>query len=90
MMDSLLGKTRYLAFRSRISHGQDGSSVIRANYGKIYGPLKFGHSEKPEVAVVRFLYYFNPTPNDRNIEFDGKNNLFKPDWNSNLNWSREP
>jgi len=89
MVDSLLGKTSYLAFRSRISHGEDGS-VTQANYGKIYGPLKFGHSEKPEVAVVRFLYYFNPTPNDRNIEFDGKNNLFKPGWNSKLNWSREP
>jgi hypothetical protein len=27
--------------------------------------------------MVSFTYYLNPTPNDRNLEFDGKNNLFK-------------
>jgi hypothetical protein len=27
--------------------------------------------------MVSFIYYFNPTPNDRNLEFDGKNNLLK-------------
>lgn len=30
-----------------------------------------------EVGVVTFTYYFNPTPNDRNLEFDTQRNLFK-------------
>ena len=35
------------------------------HYGKIYGDF------------MQFSYYLNPTPNDRNIEFDPKHNLFK-------------
>jgi hypothetical protein len=27
--------------------------------------------------AMRFKYYLNPTPNDRNIEFDPKQNLLK-------------
>jgi hypothetical protein len=38
--------------------------LISANYGKIYGDF------------MNFTYYLNPTPNDRNIEFDPKRNLF--------------
>ncbi len=26
---------------------------------------------------MRFSYYLNPTPNDRNLEFDPEQNLFK-------------
>lgn len=33
-------------------------------YGKIYGDF------------MQFRYYLNPTPNDRNVEFDPKQNLF--------------
>jgi hypothetical protein len=36
----------------------------RAHYGKIYGDF------------MNFTYYLNPTPNDRNVEFDPKRNLF--------------
>ncbi|MGI6495721.1 MAG: hypothetical protein ACOX5G_06490 [Kiritimatiellia bacterium] len=80
----------YLIFKSRVKRDSDGN-VVSANYGKIYGELVYGRGEvELETAYVSFLYYFNPTPNDRNLEFDGKNNLFKPGWNSNLNWSREP
>ena len=38
--------------------------VKSALYGKIYGDF------------MQFTYYLNPTPNDRNIEFDPKHNLF--------------
>jgi hypothetical protein len=38
--------------------------IVSANYGKIYGDF------------MNFTYYVNPTPNDRNIEFDPKQNLF--------------
>jgi hypothetical protein len=39
--------------------------VTNALYGKIYGQIN-----------GRFTYYLNPTPNDRNIEFDPAKNLF--------------
>jgi hypothetical protein len=86
----LYGGDEYLVFKSRIVRDEDGN-VISANYGKLYGPIIFGRGDdKMETASIGFLYYFNPTPNDRNLEFDGKNNLFKPGWNSKLNWSQEP
>jgi hypothetical protein len=40
-------------------------TVKSALYGKIYGDF------------MQFRYYLNPTPNDRNIEFDPKQNLLK-------------
>lgn len=40
-------------------------------YGKIYGDIDFSSES------VRFTYYLNPTPGDRNVEFDTKKNLFK-------------
>lgn len=50
----------------RVRSERDGSgNVVSGYYGKIYG-------EFPEVT-----YYLNPTPNDRNIEFNMKNNLFR-------------
>lgn len=73
----------YLLFKSRIKRDPDGK-IISANYGKLYGKFEYWRES------VKFLYYFNPTPNDRNLEFDGTNNLFRPGGNSKLNWSREP
>jgi hypothetical protein len=40
-------------------------NVKSAHYGKIYGDF------------MQFRYYLNPTPNDRNVEFDPKRNLLK-------------
>lgn len=40
-------------------------------------------------GVVELCYYFNPTPNARNLEFDGINNLFHPAWNDD-SWPRQP
>lgn len=40
-------------------------NLISAHYVKIYGDF-------PDIQ-----YYFNPTPNDRNLEFDPHKNLFK-------------
>jgi hypothetical protein len=53
---------------------------VACNYGKIHGPIRFW-IEPPE-ATLSMTYYLNPTPNDRNLEFDPKKNLFtdlKPD-----------
>jgi hypothetical protein len=75
----------YLVFRSRAELEEDGQ-IKKAHYGKIYAQFNFG--EAPEgkgEGRLEFTYYFNPTPNDRNLEFDGKNNLFKPQWNDEWN-----
>lgn len=85
---SVFQGNEYLAFKSRIKRDADGN-IVSANHGKIYNEIEFMRG-LGEYVGVGFLYYFNPTPNDRNLEFDGKNNLFRPGWNSELNWSREP
>ena len=43
----------------------DSGKIVSANYVKIYGDF-------PDIK-----YYFNPTPNDRILEFDPEKNLFK-------------
>jgi len=48
------------------------AKVKSALYGKIMGPLLCG----PQ-GYVQFTYYLNPTPNDRNMEFDPSKNLFQ-------------
>jgi hypothetical protein len=53
---------RIYLFRVRTALNQEGK-VVSAHYGKIYGDF------------MQFSYYLNPTPNDRNIEFDPKQNL---------------
>jgi len=53
---------RNFYFRVRTKLDENGN-VVSARYGKIYGDL------------AQFTYYFNPTLNDRNVEFDPKQNL---------------
>ena len=69
-------------FRTRTKTSPDGR-IISANYGKIYGDFDFssGNIDKGFYASLGFAAcYFNPTPNDRNVEFDMKRNL-NPDGN---------
>lgn len=40
-------------------------NIVSANYGKIYGDF------------MNVTYYLNPTPNDKNVEFDLKQNLLR-------------
>jgi hypothetical protein len=42
----------------------------------MYGDF-FCHFDFDRKIRVSFTYYFNPTPNDRNIEFDPEQNLFE-------------
>jgi hypothetical protein len=51
-------------FRVRTILDEQGN-VKSTLYGKIYGDF------------MQFTYYLNPTPNDRNVEFDPKQNLLK-------------
>lgn len=59
----LSGNRNYF-FRVRTVRDHEGN-IVSAHYGKIYGDF------------MQFSYYLNPTPNDRNIEFDPKQNLLQ-------------
>jgi hypothetical protein len=50
----------YFRVRTKVD---DRGNIVSAHYGKIYGDF------------MQFTYYLNPTPNDRNVEFDPKENL---------------
>lgn len=58
----------FLVIRSRVQHDDQGK-IVSAHYSVIVGPFKISD---------RFSFlasYFNPTPNDTNLEYDEKNNL---------------
>ena len=75
----------YYVFKSR-TRLVDGMEV--SHYGKILGGIDYGSAATDTVGGSATLrYYFNPTPNDRNLEFDGKNNLFDPAWRD-LSWPK--
>ncbi|MDZ4199972.1 MAG: hypothetical protein U1E27_11905 [Kiritimatiellia bacterium] len=56
-------------FRVRTKRDKYGV-ITNALYGKIQGILSFDYEKN-----ISFTYYLNPTPNDRNMEFDPSRNL---------------
>jgi hypothetical protein len=60
--------------RTRVRRDVQGK-IVSANYTKIIGRLRVASN----TGRIDFLYYFNPAPNDRNLEFDPKKNLFPKD-----------
>lgn len=76
MVDDLSAGGNYF-FRIR-SETNDLGVVTNAYYGKIRGNVEFvGAADGGNGSWLKFTYYLNPTPNDRNMEFDPKRNLFK-------------
>jgi hypothetical protein len=67
---------RNFAFRIRTKKDADGK-IVSAYYGKIYGDIEIKKPYTVEVSVAApsFMYYLNPKPLDRNLEWDMKNNL---------------
>jgi len=86
-LNERLDESEYLFFKTRVRRKPEGDE--EACYGKIYELVFSEHYAETNKAKIRISYYFNPAPNDRNLEFDGKNNLFKPDWRD-ASWPREP
>ena len=62
-------ENRCYAFRIRTEYDENGN-IKSAYYGKIYNDFDIS-----SLDGVSFLYYLNPTPNDRNLEWDMKTNL---------------
>lgn len=65
---------RVISFRIRSRYDEKGN-LKEAYYGKIYGDFEIQGDEKRGITSISFLYYLNPTPLDRNLEWDMKNNL---------------
>jgi hypothetical protein len=49
--------------------------VTNAYFGKFSSDIEYGGASA-KGSYLKFTYYLNPTPNDRNLEFDPKRNLF--------------
>jgi hypothetical protein len=60
-------------FRIRTMLDENGN-VRSALYGKFYGNFSLDPINSKTTWIL-FTYYLNPTPNDRNLEFDPKHNL---------------
>ena len=76
---------KYRCYCFRIRTVKDDTGIVtNAYYGKIYDdisaarvvdPTLKGEARRRFVAQPEFLYYLNPTPMDKNLEFDGRHNL---------------
>lgn len=62
----------YFVFRVRTVIDNKGK-IVSANYGKIYGPIKYGLLGEKPLLVMK--YYFNPEVNSRSLEFNMRKNL---------------
>jgi hypothetical protein len=61
-------------FRTRVKRDLQGR-IVSANYARIVGDFEIYAPS----GAVSFTYYFNPTPNDRNLEYHPMKNLFPED-----------
>lgn len=59
----------------RVRTRKEDKKIVSANYGKIDRDIDFDIINS-DTALLFFTYYLNPTPNDRNMEFDPARNLF--------------
>ena len=66
----VIGKDEYLVLRTRVVHDEKGN-IVSANYSRILGEFKVNPSISSDEVI------FNPRPNDTNLEFDPKRNLYK-------------
>ena len=76
-------------FRIRTVRDKESGRILSANYGKIVAPEEGTANVNPFELIsymaknrridstpgFRFSSYLNPTPNDRNLEYDQHNNL---------------
>ncbi len=69
-----VNENRVYVFRIRSRIDEHGN-VMNAYYGKIYGDFRLQGDWEVGFRGVEFLYYLNPTPLDRNLEWDMKTNL---------------
>lgn len=66
----LVDKDSHIVLRTRVKYDENGN-MISANYSRILGEF----SVWPSVSAPESV--FNPRPNDTNLEFDSKRNLYQ-------------
>ena len=71
-------------FYFRVRTIEKDGKLVSAFYGKLSAGLEMLIPNQQEVRIV-LNYFLNPTPLDRNMEFDLKQNLFK-----NLKFDEQP
>jgi hypothetical protein len=59
----------------RVRTVEQNDQIVSAYYGKIRGGIEIEPRES-STCKITFTYYFNPNPNDRNLEWKMKNDLF--------------
>ena len=64
----------FIRVRTELS---ENGNVKSALYGKIAGNFRFYAGTIAPTSGMGFTYYLNPTPNDRNVEFNPKQNMIK-------------
>ena len=69
----------------RVRTVEQNNQIVSAHYGKIRGGIYVYPDRKSDKPKIVFTYYYNPTPNDRNLEWDTKQNLF-----GGLSWEESP
>ncbi len=69
-------ETEWEGYFFRVRTVEQDGKIVSAHYGKIRGGIRVYPDSKTGKPTVVFTYYFNPTPNDRNLEWDMKKNLF--------------
>ncbi len=62
------------AYFFRVRTVERDGQIISALYGKIRGGVELAPSDS-KTSMVKLTYYINPTPNDRNLEWDTTKNL---------------
>ena len=72
------------AYFFRVRTVEQEGKIVSGLYGKIKGGIEI-YPQADQTCVLRFRYYLNPTPLDRNMKFDLKRNLF-----TNLPFLEEP
>lgn len=80
-IDDTSGETNYF-FRVRTVLDEYGK-INSALYGKIYGGFKFFGASTNGSFLSIPAYYLNPESNSRNMEFDSRRNLIKPQRSQN-------
>ena len=94
-----IAEDEYLIFKSRIIRDKEGN-IVSANYGKIYGKLEYVFANNvnwdpknplstKSYGGIKCVCFFNPAPNDRNLEFDRTRNLLDPKGRKNVYSSPE-
>ena len=74
------GSTNIANYLLRVRSKVDGKGKLeQCHYVKLTEAFKlYVGVQQPDLPpAIGFTYYFNPTPNDRNLEFDPEKNLFK-------------